>query len=68
MSGKKTIVCEECAGSGNIEDDECPFCLGDGSVEVDEDETWEASENPAEDTEDEYDDLVKEIKEDDDEI
>jgi DnaJ-class molecular chaperone len=60
MSGKKTVVCEECGGTGIIEDDECPFCLGEGNVEVDEDETWEASEDLAE-VDEEYDDLFEEM-------
>ncbi len=68
MSGKKkTVVCEECAGTGTIEDDECPFCLGEGRIEVDEDETWEESDDVATLDEDEYDDILEEI-EDDEEV
>jgi DnaJ-class molecular chaperone len=65
MSEKKTVVCDECGGTGMIEDDECPFCLGEGRIEVDEDETWEESEEFEELAEGEYDDLLGEIDDDD---
>ena len=59
MSNKKTVICDECGGSGLLEDDECPYCLGDGNIEVDEDETWEASED-SEEFDEEFDDLIEE--------
>jgi len=69
MSGKKTVVCEECGGTGIIEDDECPFCLGDGNIEVDEDETWEASDDiPDELGDDDYDDLFEEMDDEEEDI
>ncbi len=67
MSNKKTVTCDECAGSGLLEDDECPFCLGDGHIDVDEDETWEASDDN-EEFDEEFDDLIEEEIADDSEL
>ncbi|MDP6419669.1 MAG: hypothetical protein QF492_08280 [Candidatus Krumholzibacteria bacterium] len=45
MSEETRLVnCEECGGTGMVEDDECSFCMGNGKVEVDEEETWDVSE------------------------
>ncbi|MBN2170302.1 MAG: hypothetical protein JW819_03145 [Candidatus Krumholzibacteriota bacterium] len=70
MSEKKWVVCDECGGTGMIEDDECPFCLGEGRIEVDEDETWEEPEeygdlDAVEEDDDDFDDLLEDIDDDD---
>jgi DnaJ-class molecular chaperone len=57
MSNKKSVTCDECGGTGILEDDECPFCLGEGRIEVDEDETWEQSED-VEEIEDDFEELI----------
>lgn len=58
MSNKKPVTCDECGGTGILEDDECPYCLGEGRIEVDEDETWEQSED-IEEIEDDFDELLE---------
>ncbi|MCP4548249.1 MAG: hypothetical protein GY835_17450 [bacterium] len=73
MSNKKTVVCEECCGTGIIEDDECQFCMGEGRVEVDPDETWEESEDVVQDDdlneiEEDYDDILDDMESDLDEF
>jgi len=42
---KKLVTCDECGGTGMLEDDECPFCMGEGKIEVNEEETWDPLES-----------------------
>jgi len=62
---KKLVVCDECGGTGMLEDDECQFCLGEGKIEVNEDETWDPSESGDfdDDDDDELDDMIDDIDE-----
>ena len=64
---KKTVTCDECGGTGILEDDECPFCMGDGRIDVDEDETWEQPDDLA-DFDEDLDEILSDEVEDDGEL
>lgn len=64
---KKTVTCDECGGTGILEDDECPFCMGDGRIDVDEDETWEQPDD-LDEFDEELEELFDEEVEDEDEL
>jgi DnaJ-class molecular chaperone len=54
---KKLVTCDECGGTGMLEDDECTFCLGEGKIEVNEEETWDPQESGDYDENPEQEDL-----------
>jgi len=67
---KKWVTCDECGGSGMLEDDECPFCMGEGKIEINEDETWDPLESGDYDEEidtEDLDDILDDMGDDDDE-
>jgi len=66
---KKWVTCDECGGTGMLEDDECPFCLGEGKIEVNEDETWDPLESGDYDEDvddDDLDEILVDVDEEDD--